>query len=243
MEKAEEHRRWCFELELSGTNSLFNGEKYDDGMKMHEALMCKRIESDEDDMAERFEQTVIVNGNGNEHYNSIKSNGNSLTTEVPNACLQYKDSEDSSNKKAALKLNGHVKTGQPLMNGTLRHSETNGSLQQLLMLDNTKRNGEITPSLKKSKTPLIVVKTVNDLNNICNSRPKNGERKLLEKKDLSEEEEKIKEYLKRGDTAVIYQEPVDQKAKGQRGRKELILTYPEKYLIKKAFLFGSSPSE
>ncbi|EEB10083.1 hypothetical protein Phum_PHUM017910 [Pediculus humanus corporis] len=107
-----------------------------------------------------------------------------------------------------------------VMNGKTtkkKFSETNVvNLEKLLLFDDKKNGNVISLKKPKTKTPLIVVKTVKDLNNVY--KHKNGEinndrNDEDRRKKYDVEEEKIKEYLMRNDTAVIYQEPVDQKVK------------------------------
>lgn len=195
------------ELETNNKDSQGNSlriENHEDQIKMKERVMCKQV-SLEDDSGDKIKSENAANGN--DYCDVYKNGSQSPSTEVPIINSQSKHVIEFLNSQPVSRLNGLAKK-EPLLNGT------NGSLQHLLLLDNAKKNGDISPSLKEPKTPVILVKTVNDLNNICDSKSKNSDRKFFDRKEESEEE-RIQEYLKRGDTAVIYQEPVDQKAKGK----------------------------
>lgn len=195
----------------------------DEEMKKKEAIMCKQ--SDPDDNHNR----IICNSdsinertkNNNEDINVLKDKNDSPFNEVPNSprCpprLVHRHIQGPPNLETVLRGNGIVKKEKPpVINGTYNNKkETNNSGLQQLLLETPKRNGDCSPSLKESKTPVIVVKTISDINNVSDFKTKNGGRKFDGKSEPTEEE-KIKEYLKRSDTAVIYQEPVEQQATGK----------------------------
>lgn len=204
-------------------------EDNDEEMKKKDIIMCKqgdpdnnhnRIVNNTDIMDER------TKNNNHEDCSVIKDrcNDSPNNNEVPNnlGCPQprsvHRHIQGPPNLETVLRGNGIIKKEKPpVINGTFNNKkETNNSgLQQLLLIENPKRNGDCSPSLKEPKTPVIVVKTISDINNFSDFKPKNGGKRFDGKCEPSEEE-KIQEYMKRSDTAVIYQEPVEQQAQGKR---------------------------
>lgn len=186
----------------------------DEGAKMTDVVMCKpnhpdsnhnriirnsdkrNIERNKESEEEEEEEGQVLNDSGSSAY------------EVPNGSqLVRRHIQGPQNLETVLRVNGVVKKEKASVINDKR--ETNLGLQQLLLLEKPKTNGDCSPCLKESKTPVIIVKTVNDLNN--------GDFRGKEERREASEEERIQEYLRRSDTAVIYQEPVEQ-ANGEYAR-------------------------
>lgn len=111
--------------------------------------------------------------------------GDSMKAIGPEAALPYENVDDDNHNRVCnennngfhteLKLEYRHNLGPPDLetilraNGSLRKEsmgarKNESSLQHLLHLNT---NGDVTPSLNTSKTPVIVVKTVSALNNGC----------------------------------------------------------------------------
>ncbi|KAL0271045.1 UNVERIFIED_CONTAM: hypothetical protein PYX00_008278 [Menopon gallinae] len=194
----------------------------DEAAKMTDAAMCKQnhpdsnhnriirnsdkrniernkgSEEDEDEEAaaaaaavEEDEEGQVLNDRGSPVY------------EVPNGSqLVRRHIQGPQNLETVLRVNGVVKKEKhPVINDK---RETNLGLQQLLLLEKPKTNGDCSPSLKESKTPVIIVKSVHDLNN----------------GDFRGKEEKREASKGRTDTGISAEERHRRHLPGARGASE-----------------------